>query len=114
MISNLFLTKETTNTIDLFRHAGQLAMDVLHKQIKPFMLRRLKSDVLDDLPPKILQDYYCDLSFIQLLLYEDFANKTKEQLKYTDNDCENQKSNSTGGTGHVFKVDENMSNCVRR
>ena len=27
-------------------------MDVLHKQVKPFMLRRMKSDVLDDLPPK--------------------------------------------------------------
>ncbi|CAF0950261.1 unnamed protein product [Rotaria sordida] len=81
---------------------GQLAMDVLHKQVKPFMLRRLKSDVLDDLPPKILQDYYCDLSSIQCMLYEDFANKTKEQVKYVDNDSTNQ--NGSSATGHVFKA----------
>ncbi|CAF3348525.1 unnamed protein product [Rotaria socialis] len=82
---------------------GQLAMDVLHKQVKPFMLRRLKSDVLDDLPPKILQDYYCDLSSIQCMLYEDFANKTKEQVKYaTDEDS--QSSNGSVATGHVFKA----------
>jgi TATA-binding protein-associated factor len=77
-------------------------MDVLHKQVKPFMLRRLKSDVLDDLPPKILQDYYCDLSSIQCMLYEDFAKKTKDQVKHADNDSPNQNGNS--GTGHVFKV----------
>ena len=35
---------------------------------------------------KILQDYYCDLSSIQCMLYEDFANKTKEQVKYVDNE----------------------------
>ncbi|CAF0798489.1 unnamed protein product [Adineta steineri] len=81
---------------------GQLAMDVLHKQVKPFMLRRMKSDVLDDLPPKILQDYYCDLSTIQCMLYEDFANKTKEQVNYSDNDSQHQNGNST--TGHVFKA----------
>ncbi|CAF3342414.1 unnamed protein product [Rotaria sp. Silwood1] len=81
---------------------GQLAMDVLHKQVKPFMLRRLKSDVLDDLPPKILQDYYCDLSSIQCMLYEDFANKTKEQVKYVNDESTNQNGNSS--TGHVFKA----------
>lgn len=81
---------------------GQLAMDVLHKQIKPFMLRRLKSDVLDDLPPKILQDYFCDLSSIQCLLYEDFANKTKEQFRCDDQETTNQNGNSS--TGHVFKA----------
>lgn len=82
--------------------SGQLAMDILHKQIKPFMLRRLKSDVLDDLPPKILQDYFCDLSSIQCLLYEDFANKTKEQFRCADQESTSQNGNS--GTGHVFKV----------
>ena len=82
-------------------YLGQLAMDVLHKQVKPFMLRRLKSDVLDDLPPKILQDYYCDLSSIQLMLYEDFANKTK-QAKYINDNLRNQNENPTAG--HVFKV----------
>ena len=31
------------------------ALDSLHKQILPFVLRRTKEQVLDDLPPKIIQ-----------------------------------------------------------
>ena len=77
-------------------------MDVLHKQIKPFMLRRLKSDVLDDLPPKILQDYFCDPSSIQCLLYEDFANQTKQQVSVDESHTQNQNGNPA--TSHVFKV----------
>jgi TATA-binding protein-associated factor len=45
----------------------------LHKQVLPFLLRRLKEDVLDDLPPKIIQDYYCDLSPLQQDLYESYG-----------------------------------------
>jgi TATA-binding protein-associated factor len=36
-------------------------------------LRRLKEDVLNDLPPKIIQDYYCELSEVQKTLYDDFS-----------------------------------------
>ncbi len=39
----------------------------------PFLLRRLKEDVLNDLPPKIIQDYYCELSDLQKHLYDDFS-----------------------------------------
>jgi TATA-binding protein-associated factor len=58
----------------------------LHKQVLPFLLRRLKEDVLDDLPPKIIQDYYCELSNVQKLLYEEFhtsraAKETQEVIK---------------------------------
>ena len=45
---------------------GALAMETLHRQVLPFILRRLKEDVLQDLPPKIIQDYYCDLSPLQV------------------------------------------------
>jgi TATA-binding protein-associated factor len=41
-------------------------MESLHRQVLPFILRRLKEDVLQDLPPKIIQDYYCDLSSLQV------------------------------------------------
>jgi TATA-binding protein-associated factor len=41
------------------------------------MLRRTKSEVLSDLPPKIIQDLMCDLSPLQQRLYNDFAAKQK-------------------------------------
>ena len=83
--------------------------------MKPFMLRRLKTDVLDDLPPKILQDYYCDLSSIQCMLYEDFANKTKAQAHCDDdnNDDGTQNQNGNVATGHVFKVDFAFFCCTK-
>lgn len=41
-------------------------MEALHRQVLPFLLRRMKEDVLQDLPPKIIQDYYCNLSALQV------------------------------------------------
>lgn len=37
---------------------GIIALEALHKQVLPFLLRRTKEEVLNDLPPKIIQDYY--------------------------------------------------------
>ncbi|KAI1212328.1 uncharacterized protein F4807DRAFT_366827 [Annulohypoxylon truncatum] len=62
------------------QEAGALAIEALHKQVLPFLLRRLKEEVLDDLPPKILQNYYCDLSDLQRKLFEDFTKKQGKKL----------------------------------
>lgn len=61
------------------QEAGVLAMEALHRQVLPFLLRRMKEDVLDDLPPKITQDYYCELSALQEQLYEDFSKSQAHQ-----------------------------------
>ncbi|KAL3319444.1 btaf1 RNA polymerase II, B-TFIID transcription factor-associated, 170kDa [Cichlidogyrus casuarinus] len=66
------------------RTRGQQALDRLHKIILPFMLRRLKENVLDDLPPKIVQDYPCELTALQRKLYEAYVkqedlNKEEEE-----------------------------------
>ncbi|KZV70640.1 SNF2 superfamily chromatin remodeling protein [Peniophora sp. CONT] len=53
--------------------AAALALEALHKQVLPFLLRRLKEDVLHDLPPKIIQDYFCELSDLQKTLYDEFS-----------------------------------------
>ncbi|GAA6002172.1 hypothetical protein JCM10207_003108 [Rhodosporidiobolus poonsookiae] len=62
------------------QEAGALALEALHKQVLPFLLRRLKEDVLDDLPPKIIQDYYVELSPLQKQLYDDFSGSQAKQL----------------------------------
>lgn len=61
------------------QEAGALAMEALHRQVLPFLLRRMKEDVLDDLPPKITQDYYCELSSLQEQLYDDFSKSQAHQ-----------------------------------
>lgn len=62
------------------QEAGALAIEALHKQVLPFLLRRLKEEVLNDLPPKILQNYYCDPSELQRKLFEDFTKKEQKDL----------------------------------
>jgi TATA-binding protein-associated factor len=54
--------------------AGLLALDALHKQVMPFVLRRTKQQVLSDLPPKIITDISCELTPFQRQLYEDFSS----------------------------------------
>ncbi|KAJ2969331.1 hypothetical protein NQ176_g8719 [Zarea fungicola] len=63
------------------QEAGALAIEALHKQVLPFLLRRLKEEVLNDLPPKILQNYYCDLSDLQRKLFEDFNKKQGKKIQ---------------------------------
>lgn len=87
------------------QEAGVLAMESLHRQVLPFLLRRVKDDVLKDLPPKIIQDYYCELSPLQVQLYEDFA---KSRAKKTVDDsvtgaAEDEPANSHA-TAHVFQA----------
>lgn len=63
------------------QEAGALAVEALHKQVLPFLLRRLKEEVLNDLPPKILQNYYCDLSDLQKKLFDEFFKKEKKSVE---------------------------------
>jgi TATA-binding protein-associated factor len=55
------------------RERGTLALEALHRQMLPFIMRRTKETVLQDLPPKVIQDYLCDMSPLQSLLYDGLA-----------------------------------------
>ncbi|KAG7452788.1 uncharacterized protein BT62DRAFT_26814 [Guyanagaster necrorhizus] len=82
--------------------AAALALEALHKQVLPFLLRRLKEDVLNDLPPKIIQDYYCELSDVQKHLYDDFS---KSQARHIAHDAVQaaDTANESKGQQHVFQ-----------
>lgn len=82
------------------QEAGALALEALHKQVLPFLLRRLKEDVLDDLPPKIIQDYYCELSSIQKQLYDDFSRSQVRQVV----EGEVSRAGSSDKPQHVFQA----------
>lgn len=52
----------------------------LQKYIKPFMLRRLKKDVIKELPNKIEKNYYVELSKDQKKLYAAYVEEIKEKM----------------------------------
>lgn len=85
------------------QEAGILAMEALHRQILPFLLRRIKDDVLTDLPPKITQDLICELSPLQERLYEDF---NKSNFKSEIQDCLENIGNieSIHKKSHIFQA----------
>ncbi|VEU21412.1 DEKNAAC102618 [Brettanomyces naardenensis] len=93
------IASSRTNKGNKEQEAGALALETLHKQVLPFMLRRLKEDVLSDLPPKIIQDYYCELSSLQKQLYQDFVSKQKGAVKKDLSDDTDKK-----GKQHIFQA----------
>jgi TATA-binding protein-associated factor len=91
------------------QEAGALAMESLHKQVLPFLLRRMKEDVLQDLPPKIIQDYHCDLSPLQVILYEDFAKsnarkKLEDKMEDDDDVHEEKREGKDTSQIHVLQA----------
>ncbi|KAL4919324.1 hypothetical protein BDW62DRAFT_43843 [Aspergillus aurantiobrunneus] len=80
------------------QEAGALAIEALHKQVLPFLLRRLKEEVLNDLPPKIIQNYYCDPSDLQKKLFEDFTKKEQKALQ------EKMGSSEKSDKEHIFQA----------
>ncbi|XP_014493831.1 TATA-binding protein-associated factor BTAF1 isoform X1 [Vigna radiata var. radiata] len=89
--------------------AGVLAMEALHKQVMPFLLRRTKDEVLSDLPEKIIQDRYCDLSPVQYKLYEQFSgSRVKQEMSsiVTTNESAAPEGSgtSTKASSHVFQA----------
>ncbi|NGX60795.1 MAG: RNA polymerase-associated protein RapA [Chlamydiae bacterium] len=63
-------------------HAGDKAgnLDSLKKKVAPFILRRMKEDVLDDLPPVSEILYHCHLTDTQKVLYQSYAASAKAEL----------------------------------
>jgi len=56
---------------------GEQSVELLRQRIRPFVLRRLKTDVAKELPPKIENDIFCSLSPEQVALYRGFADSAE-------------------------------------
>ncbi len=55
-------------------------IEYLRKKVSPFILRRMKSDVLQDLPPVDEIVYHCQLSDVQQELYRSYAASALGEL----------------------------------
>jgi superfamily II DNA or RNA helicase len=55
-------------------------LEYLRKKVSPFILRRMKSDVLHDLPPVSEIVYHCQLSDMQQALYRSYAESARDEL----------------------------------
>lgn len=55
-------------------------IEYLRKKISPFILRRMKEDVLKDLPPVSENIYHCQLSEVQKELYRSYAQSARDEL----------------------------------
>lgn len=55
-------------------------LETLKKKVSPFILRRMKEDVLKDLPPVAEILYHCHLTEAQKELYHSYAASAKEEL----------------------------------
>jgi SNF2 family DNA or RNA helicase len=83
-----FLMPGFLSTYDRFlekyiRVTGQLQtqnIEYLRKKVSPFILRRMKSDVLQDLPPVSEIVYHCQLSDVQMDLYKSYAASARDEL----------------------------------
>lgn len=55
-------------------------LQYLRKKVAPFILRRMKVDVLDDLPPVSENVYHCQLTNVQKELYKSYAESARDEL----------------------------------
>lgn len=60
--------------------SGGNCLDSLRAKVTPFILRRMKKDVLEELPPVAELTYHCHLSEIQKELYRSYAKSAREEL----------------------------------
>lgn len=59
---------------------GMKKLKMLHQQVLPFILRREKSEVLQQLPPKMIIDIHCTMSEEQMWFYENLSNQSDTKI----------------------------------
>lgn len=59
---------------------GVSTMENLRRKVSPFILRRMKKDVLSELPPVSEIVYHCHMTDLQKELYRSYASSAREEL----------------------------------
>ena len=79
---------------------GLDSLKILHQQVLPFILRREKMQVMNELPPKTVTDVPCQLSKEQLSIYQDIlkVSGTKDALEIVENELLDNGDSSAIGT----------------
>ncbi len=67
--------------IDEGRDIDPIQIEILARTLKPFLLRRTKEQVLDDLPEKIEQTLLCDLDGDHLTAYEQLREEFRIEIE---------------------------------
>jgi SNF2 family DNA or RNA helicase len=86
-----FLMPGYLGSHDTFRHNYELpvsrsgldadaAQAKLRRKLHPFLLRRLKTEVAKDLPPKIQRVAMCELTMDQKLVYNEFLEASRRRI----------------------------------
>jgi SNF2 family DNA or RNA helicase len=68
------------NYIRIPREEQSVNLEYLKKKVAPFIMRRMKEDVLDDLPPVSEITYRCHLTNVQEELYKSYAASARDEL----------------------------------
>ncbi len=64
----------------LIKLSASPALDIIIKRTRPFVLRRTKDKILKELPPKIENDIYLDLTDKQKALYKKTVDQVKSKI----------------------------------
>ena len=66
---------------DRGRPAGYQNLSELHREIRPVMLRRLKTEVEDQLPGRTVNNYFVPMHKEQRVRYEEYSNKVARLMQ---------------------------------
>ena len=72
--------------VPIIKHSDKRAAEDLKSRIAPFKLRRLKTDVAKELPPKILMSRECELTPEQVQLYKRYAMQEQNRIRRLSGD----------------------------
>lgn len=76
----------------------------LQKKIKPLMLRRKKEEVLKDLPPKTIKNFYVDMTERQEELYINYYMHVKHEVKEMTQTKEDWNNNRFQILKHILRL----------